>query len=202
MPDERESLEPMDDVIGAFVKRLQVMPASDLRARAAILARVRGRRQSPWRAAFAEAWQPSVPLLAAATIAVAAVGLGYGWRVVVEPTVPVASETGTPDGGVTAPLVSVSNDGVVRVPQQFVLDARTATRVVVVGDFNGWDRTQAQPLERSADGLWSVTVALRPGRYTYAYLVDDSPAVTLDPRAMTVRDEFGRSSSVILVTDK
>jgi hypothetical protein len=200
VPDERESLEPMDDVLGAFVKRLQVLPASDLRARAAILARVRGRRQSPWRAVLAEAWQPTVPWLAAATLAVAALGGGYAIRVVVEPVTSVAS---VQDGaGVTAPLVSVSNDGVVRVPQQFVLDARAATRVLLVGDFNGWDRTHAQPLERSADGLWSVTVPLRPGRYTYAYLVDDAPAVTLDPRAMSVRDEFGSSSSVILVTDK
>ena len=62
MPDERDAMEPMDDVIGGLVKRLQALPVSDLRARAAILARVRGRRQSPWRAALAEAWQPSMPL--------------------------------------------------------------------------------------------------------------------------------------------
>ena len=201
MPDEREALEPMDEGIGALVKRLQVLPASDLRARAAILARVRGRRQSPWRAALAEAWQPSVPLFKAAAIAVAALGIGYAGRVFVEPTPPVAA---VPDAAspVTIPAASVSNDGTTRVSQQFILDARTASRVVLVGDFNGWDRTQAQPLQRMEGGMWATTVPLRPGRYTYAYLVDDSLMVTLDPRASTVTDEFGRASSVILVTGR
>jgi hypothetical protein len=198
VPDERDA---MDNVIGGLVKRLQTLPASDPRARAAILARVRGRRQSPWRAALAEAWVPSVPLLAAATIAVAALGVGYAGRVLVEP--PPTLVDGT-DGvaAVTAPVVPVSHDGRTRVSQQFVLDARTATRVLLVGDFNGWDRTQAQPLQRLEGGVWAATVPLRPGRYTYAYLVDDSLTVTLDPRASTVRDEFGRASSVILVTDR
>lgn len=200
MPDELQSMEPMDEAIGALVKRLQELPASDLRARAAILARVRGRRQSPWRAALAEAWQPSVPLLKAAAIAVAALGIGYAGRVLVEPAPTLVD--GTDAATVTTPVLPVSNDGVLRVSQQFVLDARTATRVLLVGDFNGWDRSKAQPLQRLEGGVWAATVPLRPGRYTYAYLVDDSLMVTLDPRASTVRDEFGRASSVILVTDR
>ncbi|HKS04979.1 MAG TPA: glycogen-binding domain-containing protein [Gemmatimonadaceae bacterium] len=193
-------MDSTDDVIGGLVKRLQTLPASDLRARAAILARVRGRRQSPWRAALAEAWQPSVPLLAAATIAVAALGVGYAGRVLVEPAPTLVD--GADASPVTTPVVPVSNDGTIRVSQQFVLDARTANRVLLVGDFNGWDRTQAQPLQRLEGGVWAATVPLRPGRYTYAFLVDDSLTITLDPRASTVRDEFGRESSVILVTDR
>lgn len=200
MPDERDSMDATDDVIGGLVKRLQALPASDLRARAAILARVRGRRQSPWRAALAEAWQPSIPLLAAATIAVAALGVGYAGRVLVEPA--PALVDGNDASPVTTPVVPVSNDGTARVSQQFVLDARAATRVLLVGDFNGWDRAQAQPLQRLEGGVWAATVPLRPGRYTYAFLVDDSLTITLDPRASTVRDEFGRESSVILVTDR
>jgi hypothetical protein len=57
---------------------------------------------------------------------------------------------------------------------QFVLRAPAASRVTLVGDFNAWSRT-ATPLARdnSADA-WSATVALRRGRYHYAFVVDDT----------------------------
>jgi hypothetical protein len=195
VPDERDQL---DEMTSALVARLRAMPASDPRARAAILARVRGRRQAPWRTVLAEAWQPSMPLLAAASIAVAAIGIGYGARVMVEPAAPVVADntTSAPDNGT---LVTVSNVSSRAVPQQFILDAPKANRVALVGDFNNWDPT-ANALQRSASGMWEVTVPLVPGRHTYAYLVNDS--LKLDPRAPSTSDDFGRASSVILVSGR
>ena len=194
--------EVEDEVIGALVARLQAMPVSDPRARAAILARVRGRRQAPWRATLAWAWQPSVPLLAAATIVVAAIGLGYAGRVLVEPaTTHIAAVDPL---GATPGLLSVSNDAaaVRLVPTQFVLEARGANRVAIVGDFNGWDAAHATALkDPNRSGVWEVTILLPPGRQTYAFLVNDT--LTLDPRMPKQDDpDFGGARSVILVAEQ
>jgi len=82
---------------------------------------------------------------------------------------------------------------------QFVLDAPGARAVAVVGGFNGWD-PQAAPLERvPGTTVWTTTLLLTPGRYTYAFVVDDSTWV-LDPRAPRAPDpDYGVDSSVLLV---
>ena len=82
---------------------------------------------------------------------------------------------------------------------QFVLDARTATKVSVVGDFNAWDGTAA-PLSRdSVSGLWSALVEVTPGRHVYAFVVDGGKW-TLDPRAPRTKDsDYGTEQSVMIV---
>ena len=82
---------------------------------------------------------------------------------------------------------------------QFVLDVPGARAVAVVGGFNDWDPA-ATPLERvPGSTVWTTTVPLAPGRYTYAFVVDDSTWV-LDPRAPRAQDEdYGVESSVLLV---
>jgi hypothetical protein len=82
---------------------------------------------------------------------------------------------------------------------QFVLDAKRARSVAVVGDFNAWDR-RATPLERdSATGVWSALVDVRPGRHLYAFLVDGT-VWTLDPNAPRAKDsDYGTEQSVMIV---
>jgi len=82
---------------------------------------------------------------------------------------------------------------------QFVLDARAATSVSVVGDFNAWDGSAA-PLSRdSVSGVWSALVDVTPGRHVYAFVVDGGKW-TLDPRAPRTRDsDFGTEQSVMIV---
>ena len=194
---ERNSENEMFD---ALVARLKVMPVSDPRARAAILARVRGRRQSPWRAAAVGAWQQWAPQLAMAAGIVALVGVGYGARVAVEPAGDVVATSDTP----ATPVVQVSNElaSTRPVPTTFILKAERANRVSLVGDFNGWDRSATALSDPSMSGVWEVIVPLTPGRHTYAFLVNDS-AWTVDPRMPQERDpDFGNLSSVILVTEK
>ena len=82
---------------------------------------------------------------------------------------------------------------------QFVLDARRASQVAVVGDFNGWDGTKNLLERDSKTGLWSALVDVRPGRHVYAFLVDGS-AWTLDPDAPRTKDaDYGTEQSVMIV---
>jgi hypothetical protein len=81
---------------------------------------------------------------------------------------------------------------------QFVLVAPGAASVAVVGDFNDWSLS-ATPLARQAgDGVWWVTVPLRPGRYRYAFVVDGA-SWRRDPGAPGAEDEFGRPNSVVTI---
>jgi hypothetical protein len=82
---------------------------------------------------------------------------------------------------------------------QVVLRAPAARRVSVVGDFNEWDADSGAMSRDPATGLWSRTLALRPGRHVYAFVVDDSVWMR-DPRSLVSADEdFGRPGSVLLV---
>ena len=49
--------------------------------------------------------------------------------------------------------------------------ARGARRVAVVGPFNGWNPA-AHAMRRGADGDWTVTIYLPPGRVVYLFDVD------------------------------
>ena len=82
---------------------------------------------------------------------------------------------------------------------QVMLRAPAAQHVSVVGDFNAWD-THADAMTRDpVTGLWSHTLALRPGRHVYAFVVDDSVWMR-DPRSPEAADaDFGRPGSILLV---
>jgi hypothetical protein len=81
---------------------------------------------------------------------------------------------------------------------RFTLVAPAASRVSIVGDFNGWDPA-ALPLRRSSDGrTWEVEVPLAPGRYAYAFVVDG--ALARDPSAPQAQDDdFGSPNSILMV---
>jgi hypothetical protein len=84
---------------------------------------------------------------------------------------------------------------------EFVLRTTADSAVALVGDFNDWD-PRATPLRPASDGLWSVVVPLRPGRYRYTFVVDGTqwrrdPAA---PRAL--EDDFGTPTSVITVAQR
>lgn len=84
---------------------------------------------------------------------------------------------------------------------QFVLAARGAQHVTLVGDFNDWDPS-ATPLRAvpGPDGLWSVQVPLAPGRHEYAFVVDGRRWLA-DPSApRSTDDDFGTPNSVVTVS--
>ena len=55
---------------------------------------------------------------------------------------------------------------------QFTFQAPTARQVSLAGEFNNWD-PKAGPMHKGADGVWHLSVALKPGRYEYRFLADE-----------------------------
>jgi AMP-activated protein kinase-like protein len=84
---------------------------------------------------------------------------------------------------------------------EFVLRTTADSAVALVGDFNDWD-PRATPLRPTADGLWTVVIPLRPGRYHYTFVVDGT-RWRQDPGApRSLEDDFGTPTSVITVAQR
>jgi hypothetical protein len=99
--------------------------------------------------------------------------------------------------GSTVLLHSASpGPGPARVIVQFRLGDDQAREVALVGDFNAW--RPEHRMHRSADGVWSVDVALEPGVYDYVFVIDGT-TTRLDPLAPRVTDGFGGASSRVAV---
>ena len=82
---------------------------------------------------------------------------------------------------------------------RFFLQQPGASRVSLVGDFNGWSR-ESLPLDAAGDGVaWTISIPLSAGRYAYAFVVDGQRWV-VDPGGRSVSDEFGGETSVLRVT--
>ena len=81
---------------------------------------------------------------------------------------------------------------------RFVFVDSGASSVALVGDFNEWTKGATELKPSGAPGVWSVSVALTPGRHEYAFIVNGSRWVA-DPLAIKSSDDFGTESSVIRV---
>jgi hypothetical protein len=192
-----------DRMIERVRETLRAAPgaAPDQRAVAQLLSKVwAAPRPSRWRRLL-DAWRmPALSGVGALAVTGVALAIGFVSRgsltpdvVAPEATVAAASET---------PVVLAANPAgnaeLAAVPTQFVFDDRTARRVSIVGEFNGWTPGKT-PLTRLESGLWTVTVPLAPGRHVYAFVLDDT-LVKADPRAPKVRDaDYGREGSVVMV---
>jgi hypothetical protein len=72
-----------------------------------------------------------------------------------------------------------------------------AQRVAVAGDFNKW-KTDAHEM-KGTDGMWSIDLKLKPGVYSYSFVVDGNSWVT-DPGAEAYEDDgFGSHNAVLRV---
>lgn len=81
---------------------------------------------------------------------------------------------------------------------RFVFIDREASRVSMVGDFNGWN-ADATPLVRTGvEGVWSVTLPMPRGRHEYAFIADGT-RWSADPLAQAHADDFGTESSIVTV---
>ena len=83
---------------------------------------------------------------------------------------------------------------------QFVLVAPSASKVAVVGDFNGWDATHSLfQAHHRGGGVWSVTAAVPVGHHRYSFVIDDSLWMA-DPTAPRVMDnDYGLPNSALVV---
>ena len=72
-----------------------------------------------------------------------------------------------------------------------------ARRVSVAGDFNKW-KTDAHEM-KGADGIWTIELKLKPGVYSYSFVVDGKSWVS-DPGAEAYEDDgFGSHNAVMRV---
>lgn len=194
-----------DETIIRIAAALRPMPEVDPAQKASVLVAVAAERERARerRMRIARAWR-----LGGATVVLAAAGLVAAvWLSAPKrdasvatsaPTVPVPAVGGADSTAVGARLARDAKLAGYK-SVQVVFRAPAARRVSVVGDFNAWD-TGADAMSRDpATGLWSHTLALRPGRHVYAFVVDDSVWMR-DPRTPEAVDaDFGRPGSVLLV---
>ena len=120
-------------------------------------------------------------------LAMSMTGCAGGWRGDVAPgaavAAPVAKATPAPGAGA---------DGVT-----FVWKGEGGS-VSLAGEFNGWN-TSADPLKKQADGSWTITKKLEPGRYMYKFVVDGTNWKE-DPTAKeTADDGYGGKNAVVIV---
>jgi anti-sigma-K factor RskA len=75
--------------------------------------------------------------------------------------------------------------------------APQAQRVAVAGDFNKW-KTDAHEMKKS-DGIWSIDLQLKPGIYSYSFVVDGKSWVP-DPGAESYEDDgYGSRNSILRI---
>jgi 1,4-alpha-glucan branching enzyme len=77
--------------------------------------------------------------------------------------------------------------------------AGSASKVTIVGDFNGWDR-YAIPMKKQKDGTFSVTLKLEPNHeYQYRYLIDESTWENDWAADKYVPSPFGNAENSVVV---
>ena len=83
----------------------------------------------------------------------------------------------------------------------FILVHDRADQVYLVGDFNGWSKTQTPLVKAANNNSWTISVPLTQGRHEYAFVVKDDAGEhwVADPLLPAVEDEFGTQSSIVRV---
>jgi hypothetical protein len=193
-----------DETIARIAAALRPLPDVDPEQKARVLVAVaaereraregRGRTVRRWRLMGALGTAAAAGLVAAVWLRGARPAADVADGASASPTPPAATVSGSVDARLARDAKSAGLKAV-----QVVLRAPAAQRVSVVGDFNGWDVEADEMTRDPVSGLWSHTLALRPGRHVYAFVVDDSVWMR-DPRSPEAADEdFGRPGSVLLV---
>lgn len=196
-------IDERDELIERVAQALSPLPPKNAHARAQILAAVHGRRArapQPWTRVFEWMRQPTFSVASAGMLAAAALAIGFVARGALQmPDQSSPLEAARPVASNVPTIPAANTPGVIRaVPVEITFDAAGAKNVSIVGDFNQWD-SAAAPLTRfGANGPWTVTVKVMPGRHLYAFMVDGK--LVVDPKAPhTIDPDFGGDASVLMV---
>ena len=73
----------------------------------------------------------------------------------------------------TSEILNADTKEIAEEIREFNLHAPGAGTVYVLGDFNNWNKTDANRLSKLEDGRWSAHFTLPKGEYRYKFLVDD-----------------------------
>ncbi len=88
-----------------------------------------------------------------------------------------------------------------QVEVNFKISGIEAKSIAVVGDFNGWSISANRLEDPEDDGIWTGKINLKPGRYEYMLVVDDSKWVP-DPNAKIYADDgFGSRNTVLYINE-
>ena len=83
----------------------------------------------------------------------------------------------------------------------FTISGIEAKSIAVAGDFNGWNTSTNRLEDLEGDGIWTGKMYLKPGRYEYMLVIDNSKWVT-DPNANVYADDgFGSKNAVLYIND-
>ncbi|MBF0216535.1 MAG: AAA family ATPase [Candidatus Omnitrophica bacterium] len=80
--------------------------------------------------------------------------------------------------------------------KEFLVSAPLASSVYVLGDFNGWKKTEVNKLTKFEDGKWGGHFSLPKGRHRYKFLVDGN-WMHDDSNPVLESNIFGSIDSVI-----
>jgi hypothetical protein len=170
--------------------------APSARFHAQVLTKLAPASISPWhrlRAAITVPrtleWNLAGAMVAACVAVVAVVSLmRFAPEHIVEAPIPAT--------GNQAQTASLPSGQETKVFVRLVLLQPDARSVSVAGDFNGWNPGQTK-LERSEGGMWTATIALKPGRYQYMFVIDGKQWIA-DPLAEEgAGDGFGAQNAVL-----
>lgn len=75
-----------------------------------------------------------------------------------------------------------------------------ASRVSLVGDFNGWSPRAGAMVDKNRDGQWTLFYNLRPGVYAYKFVVDSVHWIPDPKNSDRVPDGFESENSVVRVS--
>jgi len=195
-PEERQALlrQIQDDpsamarlrAFQVIVEAIREPPQSSLSPDFAgrVAGRLKGtdRRSARWRRVWSALWAPRLlrwnagcAAVVVLLIAVVGAGLRAAWNGQVSA------------GSRAEPAVYV----------RFALHAPEAKSVTLAGDFNGWNTRDISLTDPDRDGVWTVTVPVRPGVHQYMFVIDGDRWAT-DPWAGAyVEDGFGNRNAVL-----
>jgi hypothetical protein len=187
----RQSVPLREEWRRAVLQTIDALPAQDRRHTGNITESI------PW---IRRRWNISPAAGIAAALCFAAVGAGAGAMFLrPDPGWPPAeiARSGHASGMAAGAQLSPGGDATGATSVRFVIVAPHASRVALVGDFNGWSPT-AMPMQRSNGDAWVRDVELEPGRHAYAFMVDGE--FQIDPSApRAAEDDFGIPSSALVV---
>lgn len=114
-----------------------------------------------------------------------------------KPAAPAMARPVPPAPKITLPTVAPVAARKVARKVEMSFDAPFAKFVNIAGDFNAWEMTTLAM--RKSDGVWKITLELKPGTYQYKFLADGE--WVNDPNNVrTAPNQFGSLNNVLEVS--
>jgi len=96
----------------------------------------------------------------------------------------------------TSEIVNFEAKNIDVVVREFCVNVPRAGAVYVLGDFNGWEKSDENQLMQQESGEWAGHFAMKRGKYRYKFLVDDT-WMTDPSNPVCEKNIFGTADSVL-----